>query len=283
MMEPVSYVGESNYHRLGNKLKGETTAARMRRVRQRNPAHVPTLDAKPSQLGGVVDYLNLSGNLLVDIVGGAAYGASIGAVAGLATSHKAFDPISSIEEVNDLTRAVMGKGKYAGKSRGTRLIQATQDTFTGAASLAIYGGIPAITTTGLIDWRPRLPGLFKKKDVTATSYDSMTDGDFYRQTGTDSRNLGAIISKDERILMVSGLAGGVIAIGGLGAYSIAKEQEWLPAVGTAIGYLSVAGLSAALIPEVAAFWRGFGGVVGGGFGYAMAQEATTAREILGRD
>ena len=259
MMEPVSYVGESNYHRLGNKLKGETTAARMRRVRQRNPAHVPTLDAKPSQLGGVFDTLWEGGSFVADILGGAAYGASIGAVSGLVTSKKAFDPISSIEEVNDLARAVMGKGKYAGKSKTARLREATVDTLSGVTSLAIYGGIPAVTTTGLIDWKKK-----SSNDLKGIPH------------------LGAI-SKDEGILIASGLAGGAIAIGGLGAYSIAKEQDWLPAVGTAIGYLSVAGLSAAIIPEAAAFWRGFGGVVGGGFGYAMAQEATTAREILGVD
>lgn len=267
MMEPVSYVGESNYHRLGNKLKGETTSARMRRVRQRNPAHVPTLDATPSQLGGVGDSLKWGGNFVADIIGGAAYGASIGAVAGLATSKKtpnfiatAIDPISSIEEVNDLTRAVMGKGKYAGKSKKARLGEALSDTSAGIISLGLYGGIPAVTTTGLIDF---------SKNNSSDDYKGIP-------------HLGAI-SREEGILIGSGILGGAIGIVGLGAYSIAKEQDWIPAVGTAIGYLTVAGLSAAIAPGVEAFFRGFGGVVGGGFAYAMAQEATTAREILGRD
>ena len=272
MMEPVSYVGESNYHRLGNKLKGETTAARMRRVRQRNPAHVPTLDAKPSQLGGVGDYLSLSlehlksgGNFVADMLGGAAYGASIGAVAGLATSKNpgrlasAIDPISSIEEVNDLTRAVRGKGKYAGKSRGARFTEATADTLLGATSLVIYGGIPAFTTTGVIDF-------------------SKNSSDDYKGIP----HLGAI-SKDQGLLMASGLVGGAVGVGLIALGAKLQEKDWLTAVGTGAGYLTVAGLSAAIIPEAAAFWRGFGGVVGGGFGYAMAQEATTAREILGVD
>ena len=269
MMEPVSYVGESNYHRLGNKLKGETTAARMRRVRQRNPAHVPTLDAKPSQLGGVGervgDILKLGGNSVVDIVGGAAYGASIGAVAGLATSKNpgrlasAIDPISSIEEVNDLTRAVRGKGKYAGKSRGARFTEATADTLLGATSLVIYGGIPAFTTTGVIDF-------------------SKNSSDDYKGIP----HLGAI-SRHEGLLMASGLVGGAVGVGLIALAAKLQEKDWLTAVGTGAGYLTVAGLSAAIIPEAAAFWRGFGGVVGGGFGYAMAQEATTAREILGVD
>lgn len=266
MMEPVSYVGESNYHRLGNKLKGETTAARMRRVRQRNPAHVPTLDAKPSQLGGVGDYLNSGVNFVADIVGGAAYGASIGAVAGLATSKKtpnfianAIDPISSIEEVNDLTRAVMGKGKYAGKSKKARLKEATADTFSGVFSLGLYGGIPAITTTGLIDF-------------------SKNSSDDYKGIP----HLGAI-NRDDTIRIVSGFAGGAVGVGLIALGAKLQEKDWLTAVGTGVGYLTVAGFSAAIIPEAAAFWRGFGGVVGGGFGYAMAQEATTAREILGVD
>ena len=70
-MKPVSTVDGSNYHLLGNQLRGESHSSRMARVYKQNNNHSPTLQP----LGGVTDFTSqLGGPLFVAALAGATIG-----------------------------------------------------------------------------------------------------------------------------------------------------------------------------------------------------------------
>jgi len=109
-MKPHSTIDASNYHLLGNQLKGESHAKRMARVHKQNSNNSPTLQP----LGALSDYTNqLGGPTLMAAIAGAAIGvanslgpfkppnkragktgALVGAIAGgvLAAGLTAYDP-----------------------------------------------------------------------------------------------------------------------------------------------------------------------------------------------
>ena len=95
MLEPVSQVDDSNYHRLGNKLVGESRSSRMARVRRQSGTSTPTLGlVGPSPLGpggtgsGLAEHLARldspydfsSGGQIVGPIYGLMSGAAAGAV-----------------------------------------------------------------------------------------------------------------------------------------------------------------------------------------------------------
>tara|TARA_B100001778_G_C18590234_1_gene631946 strand:+ start:577 stop:1032 length:456 start_codon:yes stop_codon:yes gene_type:complete len=70
-MKPVSTVDGSNYHLLGNQLRGESHSSRMARVYKQNNNHTPTLQP----LGGITDFTSqLGGPLFVAALAGATIG-----------------------------------------------------------------------------------------------------------------------------------------------------------------------------------------------------------------
>ena len=71
-MKPVSAVDGSNYHLLGNQLRGESHSSRMARVYRNNQNHTPSLQP----LGALTDFSNeLGGPLLMAGLAGAIVGA----------------------------------------------------------------------------------------------------------------------------------------------------------------------------------------------------------------
>lgn len=74
-MMPVSTVNASNYHRLGNQLKGESHSKRMKRVRA--TANMNAFSPTLQPLGAMADSVNqLAGPLFLAVLVGAGVGAT---------------------------------------------------------------------------------------------------------------------------------------------------------------------------------------------------------------
>ena len=160
-MQPHSAVNDSNYDLIASPVspwvKGESHSARMRRVdNMRRISYGPSLQPEGT-ISGVKDLPSARGIgwAALTVVGGLAAGVSSG----------------------------VPTGSKISREKGTRGLKA-------ATALGGLCGVGFAATTGT-------PGIelstgYRKKNVTTSynnpAFNEMTDGDFFRQTGTDNRS-----------------------------------------------------------------------------------------------
>lgn len=160
-MQPHSAVNDSNYDLIASPVspwvKGESHSARMRRVdNMRRISYGPSLQPEGT-ISGVKDLPSARGLGLLGltVLGGIAAGVSSG----------------------------VPTGSKSSREKGTRGLKA-------ATALGGLCGVGFAATTGT-------PGIelstgYRKKNVTTSynnpAFNEMTDGDFFRQTGTDNRS-----------------------------------------------------------------------------------------------
>ena len=160
-MQPHSAVNDSNYDLIASPVspwvKGESHSARMRRVdNMRRISYGPSLQPEGT-ISGFKDLPSATGLsfLALTVLGGMAAGVSSG----------------------------VPTGSKSSRQKGMRGLTAA--TALGALSGFGFG---ATTGTPLLD----ISTGYRKKDVTTSynnpAFNSMTDGDFFRQTGTDNRS-----------------------------------------------------------------------------------------------
>ncbi len=161
-MQPHSAVNDSNYDLIASPVspwvKGESHSARMRRVdNMRRISYGPSLQPEGT-ISGVKDVFSPRG------IGWAALTVVTGLAAGVSSG--------------------VPTGSKRSREKGMKGVKA-------AAALGALSGIGfAYTTdTPLFD----ISTGYRKKTVTTSSYNNpafnaMTDGDFFRQTGTDNRS-----------------------------------------------------------------------------------------------
>lgn len=160
-MQPHSAVNDSNYDLIASPVspwvKGESHSARMRRVdNMRRISYGPSLQPEGT-ISGVKDLGNATGLGLLGltVLGGIAAGVSSG----------------------------VPTGSKRSREKGTRGL-------TAATALGGLCGVGFAATTDTPFFE--LSTGYRKKNVTTSynnpAFNEMTDGDFFRQTGTDNRS-----------------------------------------------------------------------------------------------